>query len=62
MKCFQGMPRQDGSVLCGHFVMRFLKDIVEDIDLGFWKKVQVILCGRQYCNIFCFFGLVVMLV
>ena len=41
---FQGIPEQTDSKTCGYFVMRYMKEIVEDKNLEFATKVRMINC------------------
>lgn len=51
----KGAPKQPGGHECGYYVMRYMKEIIDDEKLGFATKVSIILWRKLDLNIFLFF-------
>lgn len=39
----KGAPKQPGGHECGYYVMRYMKEIIDDEMLGFTTKVSIII-------------------
>jgi Ulp1 family protease len=52
----KGAPKQPGGHECGYYVMRYMRDIIDDETLGFPTKVSIIVCRKFDFNIISFSG------
>ena len=53
----KGAPKQPGGHECEYYVMRYMRDIIDDETLGFPTKVSIIVWRKFDFNIISFSGL-----